>query len=101
MSLKRHEQRVGLALVLPALLAFGVMILWPFVQSFRLAFYKYTLDMSAPAFVGLANFQRLLTDPGMGAAVWRCKSSRHTSPTNNRPCRPRGRPPVPAHTRAR
>jgi multiple sugar transport system permease protein len=70
MSLKRHEQRVGLALVLPALLAFGVMILWPFVQSFRLAFYKYTLDMSAPAFVGLANFQRLLTDPGMGE-VWR------------------------------
>ncbi len=37
LSLKSRERRVGFALTVPALLAFAVMILLPFVQSFRLA----------------------------------------------------------------
>ena len=69
LSLKSRERRVGFALTVPALLAFVVMILLPFVQSFRLAFYKFTIDMQAPVFVGLANFTRILSDPGM-ATVW-------------------------------
>jgi len=69
LSLKSRERRVGFALTVPALLAFAVMILLPFVQSFRLAFYKFTIDMQAPVFVGLANFTRILSDPGM-ATVW-------------------------------
>jgi multiple sugar transport system permease protein len=35
----------------------------------RLSLYKYTIDMERPAFVGLANFTRLLADPGT-ATVW-------------------------------
>ena len=69
LSLKSRERRVGFALTVPALLAFAVMILLPFVQSFRLAFYKFTIDMQAPVYVGLANFNRILGDPGM-ATVW-------------------------------
>lgn len=67
--LKQRERRFGLLLTLPALLAFGVMILWPFLQSLQLAFYKYTLDMQAPAFAGLDNFRKILSDPDM-ATVW-------------------------------
>lgn len=68
-GLKARERRTGFLLLVPALLAFCVVILLPFLQSLRLAFYKYTIEMERPAFTGLANFSRLLSDPGM-ATVW-------------------------------
>lgn len=68
-QLKAHERRTGLLLILPALVAFAVVILYPFIQSLRLSLYKYTIDMEKPAFVGLGNFKRLLADPGT-TTVW-------------------------------
>jgi multiple sugar transport system permease protein len=68
-SLKAQERRTGFLLLTPALLAFALVILLPFVQSLRLSLYKYTIDMERAAFVGLDNFRRLLSDPGM-ATVW-------------------------------
>lgn len=67
--LKRHERRAGLLLVAPTLIAFALVILVPFLQSLRLSLYKFTIDMEQPAFVGLANFVRLLSDPAT-ATVW-------------------------------
>jgi multiple sugar transport system permease protein len=68
-GLKRHERRTGLMLLTPALIAFACVILWPFIQSFGLAFFKYTIDMDAPKYVGLANFAKLLSDKDM-LVVW-------------------------------
>lgn len=68
-GLKAQERRTGFLMLVPALLAFVLVILFPFLQSLRLSLYRYTIDMEQPAFVGLANFRRLLTDPGMGT-VW-------------------------------
>ena len=68
-GLKAQERRTGFLLLVPALLAFALVILVPFLQSMRLSLYKYTIDMEQPAFVGLANFTRLLADPGT-ATVW-------------------------------
>ena len=68
-GLKAQERRTGFLLLVPALLAFALVILVPFLQSMRLSLYKYTIDMEKPAFVGLANFTRLLADPGT-ATVW-------------------------------
>lgn len=68
-GLKAQERRTGFLLLVPALLAFALVILVPFLQSMRLSLYKYTIDMDRPAFVGLANFTRLLADPGT-ATVW-------------------------------
>ena len=68
-GLKAQERRTGFLLLVPALLAFALVILVPFLQSMRLSLYKYTIDMERPAFVGLANFTRLLADPGT-ATVW-------------------------------
>ena len=68
-QLKAHERRTGLLLLLPALVAFAAVILYPFIQSLRLSLYKYTIDMERPAFVGLGNFRRLFADPGT-ATVW-------------------------------
>ena len=68
-GLKAQERRTGFLLLAPALLAFVAVILFPFLQSLRLSLYKYTIDMERPAFVGLANFTKLLADPGT-ATVW-------------------------------
>lgn len=67
--LKRHERRAGLLLVAPTLIAFIAVILFPFLESLRLSLYKFTIDMEQPAFVGLANFRRLLAD-GDTSVVW-------------------------------
>jgi len=67
--LKAQERRTGLLLVTPALVAFAAVILVPFLQSMRLSLYRYTIDMEQPAYVGLANFSKLLADPGT-ATIW-------------------------------
>ncbi len=64
-TLKRAERRVGLALVLPALVAFVVVILIPFIKSLRLSLYRYTIDTPEPQFIGFGNFVKLLRDPTM------------------------------------
>jgi multiple sugar transport system permease protein len=68
-GLKAQERRTGFLLLVPALLAFAAVILFPFLQSLRLSLYKFTIDMERPAFVGLGNFSRLLADPGT-TTVW-------------------------------
>ena len=68
-NLKAQERRTGFLFLLPALIAFAVVILVPFLQSLRLSMYKYTIDMEQPVFVGLGNFSRLLRDPGT-TTVW-------------------------------
>lgn len=68
-SLKAQERRTGFILLVPALVAFIAIILVPFLQSLKLSFYKFTIDMERPAFTGLDNFGRLLSDPGT-ATIW-------------------------------
>lgn len=68
-SLKAQERRTGFLLLVPALIAFAAIILVPFLQSVRLSLFKYTIEMGRPVFVGLANFSRLLADPGT-TTIW-------------------------------
>jgi multiple sugar transport system permease protein len=68
-SLTAQERRTGFFLLVPALVAFMAIILLPFLQSLKLSFYKFTIEMERPAFIGLDNFGRLLSDPGT-ATVW-------------------------------
>ena len=55
-GLKSGESRFGLLLLLPAILAFALVVAMPFARALLLSLYRYTIDMSEPAFVGLANF---------------------------------------------
>lgn len=64
-GLKAGEARFGVLLLLPALAAFGLVVLSPFVQALALSFYQYTIEMSEPAYVGLANFAAVLSDPAI------------------------------------
>lgn len=62
-GLRRAESRIGFLLVIPALIALCVVILYPLLRAISLAFYRYTLFTPEPIFNGLANFQRIAEDP--------------------------------------
>jgi multiple sugar transport system permease protein len=56
--------------VLPALLAVGIWVYRPLVQTFQLSFYEWNLLPTAPQrFVGLDNYARILQLPEMAQAV--------------------------------
>lgn len=60
---RRSQARFGLALVLPALFLFMLLILYPFLRSLGLSFFESTLFKPEPTFVGLDNFKDLSADP--------------------------------------
>lgn len=62
-GLKAGEGRFGVLLLVPALIAFGVVVLWPFVRALSLSLYEYTLQTPEPVFIGLQNFADVLTNP--------------------------------------
>lgn len=61
-GLARRQARFGLLLALPAMAVFCAVILWPFLDGLRRAFYEDTLMTPEPVFVGLGNFRQLLED---------------------------------------
>lgn len=64
-GLKGGERRLGLLLLAPALIAFCVVVLWPFVEALGLSMFKYTIEMTEPRYIGLDNFVKVLTDPSI------------------------------------
>jgi raffinose/stachyose/melibiose transport system permease protein len=57
----RDVRFTGWLFVAPALIAYGVFVLWPLVQTFRYSLYQW--DGVLPAkWVGLANFKTVFTD---------------------------------------
>lgn len=54
-----RRKRFGLMLTLPAIAAYLVLILYPFLSSVSLSFFKSTLFAPEPVFAGLENFIRL------------------------------------------
>ncbi len=64
-SLKRKTlvQLTPYLFLLPALTVLGIAVFYPAFQAFSLSFTQYELDLTqAPQWVGLKNFQKLLTD---------------------------------------
>jgi multiple sugar transport system permease protein len=57
------QSRFGFLLTVPALTAFGLLILGPFLYSLWLALNEYTLTSARPTFVGLRNIEKLAADP--------------------------------------
>ena len=64
----RDARLEGWLFVLPALVAYGLFVLWPLVQSFKYSLYRW--DGVAPAqWVGLDNFKAVFTDHELLGAV--------------------------------
>lgn len=58
----RDERRHGWLFLLPALAAYGLFVLWPFITSIRYSLYNW--DGIAPAkWVGLENYKTVFSDP--------------------------------------
>lgn len=64
-GLKAGEKRFGVLLLIPALTAFALVVLWPFLQALGLSLYEYTLQTPEPVWTGLSNFQEILSSPGV------------------------------------
>lgn len=67
-GLRAGQSRIGLLLLLPAALAFAAIILYPFAQALGLSLFEYTIEMSEPRFIGLANFVTIAQSPEIWAA---------------------------------
>ena len=58
-----RERLLGLALLVPSLVVFGLFLFWPLVRTFRLSTTGQDLFGRANRSVGLANFKAVLQDP--------------------------------------
>ncbi len=67
-GLKAAERRTGMILAVPALVAFGVVILYPFLNALRLSLFEFTLYTPEPLFVGMENFIRAFSEPTITGA---------------------------------
>lgn len=61
-GLMAGQGRFGMLLLLPAVAAFSLIVLMPFLEALWLSFYRYTIEMSAPRWTGLSNYARVLND---------------------------------------
>jgi len=69
-GLKARERRIGWLFLAPALGAFALVILYPFLRALGLAFTRSDLQTPEPLFIGLANFRAIIASPEiLGAFV--------------------------------
>jgi N-acetylglucosamine transport system permease protein len=61
-NLYRHKYRIIIPFLAPALLLYGTFVLYPYAQAMYIALTSWKGLRAPPRFVGLENFQRLLTD---------------------------------------
>ena len=59
----RAQQKCNALLTVPALVAYAVLILYPFLNSARFAFYRSTVMAPEPVFRGFDKFARLFGEP--------------------------------------
>lgn len=67
-GLKAGQSRIGLLLLLPALIAFSAIILYPFLQALGLSLFQYTVEMMSPRFIGFDNFVKIASSPDVWAS---------------------------------
>lgn len=68
MSLVDRQRRRVLPMLLPAVAIYGTLMLYPALSTFWVAVTNWN-GVSAPEYVGLANFTELLHDPALRSAV--------------------------------
>jgi multiple sugar transport system permease protein len=61
-GLQGGQRRIGLLMLAPAAIAFAIVILYPFAQALGLSLFRDTLETPTPIFIGLRNFQTILTN---------------------------------------
>lgn len=67
-AIERKRRRFGFLLTVPALVCYLILILYPFLSSVVLSFFKSTLMAPDPVYAGFDNFNRLFGDEAFGKA---------------------------------
>lgn len=67
---RRSDRWQGLVFLLPLALLFGGFTLWPIVASYVYAFFDWDGIGPLTDFVGLSNFEEVLSDPAFWNAFW-------------------------------
>jgi ABC-type sugar transport system permease subunit len=63
-AIRRRNALVGTGFVLPFLIVYAIFLIWPVILGLRMSFYNWTISGAGSSeFLGLANYQELLSDP--------------------------------------
>lgn len=65
----RAQTRAGLILALPASVLIAALLIGPAILVFVLSFTDASLGLAGARFVGLGNYERMLTDPGLSHSL--------------------------------
>src|SRR5688572_3326775 len=65
----RAQTRAGLILALPASVLIAALLIGPAILVFILSFTDASLGLAGARFVGLGNYVRMLTDPGLSQSL--------------------------------
>ena len=57
------ERILATCFLLPTLAVFSVFMFWPIIRTIELSFYKWNMVSPHKKFVGLSNYEKILTDP--------------------------------------
>ena len=61
----------GLGFVLPFLVAYGLFLIWPVIQGFRMSLFNWSLTGSGTSeFLGLSNYREALADDNFWSSIW-------------------------------
>jgi multiple sugar transport system permease protein len=69
-SLSRNYARLGLVLIAPALLIFALVIVYPLVYAIYLSFFSIYTPTLKGHWVGLDNYEAMLSSPEFWLALW-------------------------------
>lgn len=69
MRQRRHRRRFLASFLAPAIVLYGVFVLWPYAQSFYVALTHWRGVSADRTFTGLANFEKLLGDANFWNAL--------------------------------
>lgn len=61
----------GLGFVIPFLIAYGLFLVWPVIQGFRMSLFNWSLTGSGTdEFMGFANYRETFQDPNFWSSLW-------------------------------
>lgn len=66
---KRGRTAFIIAFLSPAVLLYGIFVIWPLIQAFQLSLYRYKGVSATKKFVGVKNFAQLGEDEGFRSAL--------------------------------
>ncbi|HTK07310.1 MAG TPA: sugar ABC transporter permease [Ktedonobacteraceae bacterium] len=70
-SKRWHTDLTGWLFVLPFLILYALFLIWPVILGLRMSFFNWSISgHGIYQFLGLANYQELLSDPSFWSSLW-------------------------------